>query len=282
MRLPIFLAAACLLSVPALACENCTDKSHDHKQDGKTIMERGAVKEESKPAAAVMPASTAHWGYGGSGKPSSWAGLDKANEACGAGLKQSPVNITQFLKGDQPDIAFDYKDIPLAVKNAGHGIAITVPAGSKATLGGKVYELTSIDFHTPSEHYMDGAPYPMEAHLMHKGEKGEVAILSTLIKLGKANETISRIWGGIPAEIGAESVAAEGAVISAYDLLPGKPDYFTYEGSLTAPPCTEGVQWFVMQQPIEISEAQLAAFQNIFPMNARPIQPLNGRMVSGD
>ena len=303
MRLPILLAAACVLSTPALACDMCKDKNHDHgpghehaheqKIDGKVILERGTNKVETTttemsvpaqaaPIAALALAPTAHWGYGGGGKPSSWGSLDKANAACSAGLAQSPVNITQFLKSDQPDITFDYKDIPLSVKNAGHGIEITVPAGSKATLGGKVYELISIDFHTPSEHYMDGAPYPMEAHFLHKGEKGEVAILSTLVKLGKANDTVGKIWGQIPVEIGAENAASEGSVISAYDLLPGKPEYFTYEGSLTAPPCTEGVTWFVMQQPIEISQEQLAAIQNLFPMNARPLQPLNGRMINGD
>jgi carbonic anhydrase len=243
----------------------CKDKTHTHDQDHK--------HEES----------TAQWGYGGKGKPSGWGTIDKTYATCTSGLKHSPINIVQYLKGDQPDLAFDYKDIPLTVKNNGYGIELAVPPGTaKATLGGAAYDLAAIDFHTPSEHYTNGAPYPMEAHFLHKGPKGEMAIVSTLIKIGKANETIQKVWASIPAEIGKEQTASDGAMISAYDLLPAKPDYFAYEGSLTTPPCTESVQWFVMQQPIEISQEQLMAFQNFFPMNARPIQPLNGRMVSGD
>lgn len=224
----------------------------------------------------------AGWGYQGPRGPAFWGAIEPTNAACSQGLKQSPVNIAQFLKGDLPDIGFAYNDIPLAVVNTGHSAQVNVPPGSKATIDGKAFELISLDFHTPSEHYMDGSPYPMEAHLFHRGPKGEIAAIAVMIKLGAANATVDKIWSHIPASAGREGVGENGAVISAYDLLPASPGYYSYEGSLTAPPCTEGVNWLVMQQPIEISQEQLVAFQSAFPHNARPLQKLNERVVKGD
>lgn len=225
----------------------------------------------------------AEWGYSGETAAAYWGELDEAYHACANGLKQSPINIDQFLKGELPDIAFDYKDIPLKVTNTGPGVQVNVPPGSKATIDGRVYELAQFHFHTPSEHYMDGSPYPMEGHFVHKDEKGALAVIGVMMKLGKENETIGKIWANIPAESGTEMAAEEpGAVISAYDLLPAQPGHYTYEGSLTIPPCTEGVTWLVMQQPIEISQEQLTGFQSTFPHNARPLQMLNDRVLKGD
>ncbi|MCD8496611.1 MAG: carbonic anhydrase family protein [Alphaproteobacteria bacterium] len=273
----ILLASTVLaLSVPAvaLACDMCDKKMCKEKMcmsggKGHGDMNHGGMDHGT-------------WGYSGKKGPAFWGEMDAANNACTQGKAQSPINVAQFMKGDLPDIAFAYQDIPLKVKNTGHSVEVTVPPGSTATIGEHVYDLKQIHFHTPSEHYMDGAPYPMEAHLYHTDPEGHTDVIAVMIKVGGENTTIGQIWSRIPAEAGAEEVSEEGVVISAYDLLPASPGYYTYEGSLTTPPCTEGVTWTIMQQPIEITQEQLGAFQSIFAHNARPLQDLNGRVVKGD
>lgn len=240
MRLPLLLAASCVFAVPAFAGH---EPSHS---------------DAAQPAAA-QPVAAEH----------------PAEEVYKIGIQQSPVNITQFMKGDLADIKFDYKDIPLDVVNTGHTIQANAAPGSMATFDGAAYQLAQIHFHTPSEHYMDGSPYPMEAHFVHKNDKGDLAVIGVMMKVGGANQTIQKMWDNIGKK-------PEGLTVSPYDLLPAKPEYFRYDGSLTTPPYTEGVQWHVMQQPIEISEAQLLAYQTLFPHNARVLQPLNGRVLKGD
>ena len=146
-----------------------------------------------------------------------------------------------------------------------------MPNAGQLTVDGKSYNLLQFHFHTPSEHYIGGLPYPMEVHFVHQAEDGQLGVIGVLMKLGEESKAISKIWGAI---------AEQGTIsLSAKDLLPANLDYFKYEGSLTTPPCSEGVQWHVVKEPITISEAQLIAFQELFPVNARPVQPLNTRTV---
>lgn len=239
----------------------------------------------SSAALACEMCDDAEWGYGGAKGPVHWGALKPEAKLCGEGLAQSPVNISTFQKGDLPDIKFAYQDIPLSLSNTGHTLKVAVPAGSKATIDGHEYMLEQIHFHTPSEHYMDGSPYPMELHFVHKDDKGALAVVAVMMKVGQANQTIEKLWAHIPAAPGQDipvQTPAEGITFSAYDLLPAGPEYYSYEGSLTTPPCTEGVRWNVMQQPIEISQEQLVKFQTLFALNARPLQALNGRIVKGD
>jgi carbonic anhydrase len=239
----------------------------------------------SSAALACEMCNDSDWSYEGTKGPAHWATLKPDFKACGEGPLQSPVNISTFAKGDLPDIAFSYQDIPLSLSNTGRMLKVAVPAGSKAGIGGHDYALEHISFHTPSEHYMDGSPYPMEVHFVHKDAKGAVDVIAVMMKIGAANETIEKLWSHIPAAPGQDipvQSPAEGMTFSPYDLLPAGPEYYSYQGSLTTPPCTEGVSWQVMQQPIEISEAQLTKFQQLFAHNARPLQGLNGRVVKGD
>ena len=238
---------------------------------------------EVEPAAAEARDTQAHtaWGYSGANAAPYWGTLDTAYEVCQQGSQQSPINIAKFLQEDLPNLSFQYKPSPLEVENNGHTIQVNYAPASGFSTGDKSYNLSYIDFHTPSEHYLDGAPYPMEAHLVHKALDGSIAHIAVMMKVGEHNPLVEGIWLNAPIETGATKTPS-GVEISAADLLPVSKAYYKYEGSLTTPPCTEGVQWYVMKDPIEISEQQLKAFQALFPVNARPVQALNDRVVTGD
>lgn len=220
------------------------------------------------------------WGYAGDHRAAVWGHTNPDDKICKDGTQQSPVNIAQYAEQDLPDIQIDYQQTPLMVVNNGHTIKANYAPGSTITIGEHTYELMTLDFHTPSEHYFDGAPYPMELHLVHKAEDGALAVLGVMIKVGAHNEVVEGIWLNTPPNLGENKI--DTIAYSAESLLPANRDYYAYEGSLTTPPCTEGVKWHVFKDPIEMSAAQLTAFQGIFPVNARPIQNLNGRIIRGD
>jgi len=231
------------------------------------------------PVSAVK-SSGAHWGYVGAESAQHWGGLHSEYAACSEGQKQSPVNISQFAKKDLPTIGFSYAAAPLVVVNNGHTIQVDYSAGSAINVGGQNFKLAQFHFHTPSEHYLDGSPYPMEVHFVHKSDSGQLAVVGAMMKIGAANPVIENIWKNAPTQKGSKSV--EAVQVNAADLLPQSKDYYAYEGSLTTPPCSEGVLWHVLKSPIEISQQQLQIFQALFPVNARPVQPLAGRVVRGN
>lgn len=222
----------------------------------------------------------AEWGYAGQISAPFWGELDQAYHACTHGQKQSPVNIGQYKVDETlplPEFHYDFMD--LEVHSSKTALHVNAGEGHKVMFGDAAYHLKGIHFHTPSEHYVDGVPYPLEAHLVHSNDEGQLAVIGVMFKLGQANDTLETIWSHIPGY--GETAAPEGVTINALDLLPADTRYYTYEGSLTTPPCTEGVKWIVMQQPISLSMEQLKAFQALIPVNARPLQPLHGRMVTG-
>jgi carbonic anhydrase len=207
--------------------------------------------------------------------------LEAAFEACKTGELQSPVNIEAFYQGDLPALEPAYEAVPLHVLNTGRTIEVDLGENAGVlSIAGKAYRLSQVSFRTPSEHYIDGSPYPMEAHLLHKADDGTIAIIAVLMKVGEHNPVIEGIWQNAPVAGGEKMV--ETVLISSADLLPESLDYYKYDGSLTTPPCSEGVQWHVLKDPIELSQAQLTAFQTVFPVNARPIQNLNGRTIRGN
>lgn len=246
----ILTAAACVLgfSVPVLA-QNAPDTHKFHRP----TMEEGP----------------------------NWEDVDLEGVLCREGANQSPVDITEFVQEDLPPLQPSYKETPLIVENNGHTIQVNYTRGSALEVGGKTYQLKHIDFHTPSEHTMDGVPAPMELHLIHQAFDGEIAIIAVMLKPGAQNPIIEGIWANAPLRTG-ERKSVELVKFSAAGLLPESLEYYTYDGSLTVEPCTEGVRWFILKSPVEISEAQVNAFQKFFPMNARPVQPLGGRMIKGN
>ncbi|HTX41666.1 MAG TPA: carbonic anhydrase family protein [Acidobacteriaceae bacterium] len=212
-----------------------------------------------------------------------WSALDPLYAECNAGHAQSPIDIRNPRKANLPAIRFEFRAAPLQyVINNGHTIRVdyAVPPGSGdfLVIGAKRYQLTQFHFHHPSEEYIEGKPYEMEAHLMFRGSDGGVVGVAVLIERGPGNQTIQQIWRRMPRVEGQQ--AAGGVLVNPAGLLPRSLGYYSYTGSQTAPPCTEPVFWIVLKTPLTASAAQIRAFAQLYPHDARPIQPLNGRIVS--
>jgi carbonic anhydrase len=208
---------------------------------------------------------------------------------CKLGKQQSPINISLSSKingkisgKDNPEVTppkinFDYKSSPLAVVNNGHTIQVNYAQGSSASIDGENYALLQFHFHTPSEHTINNKASAMELHLVHRSEAGKLAVIAVMLSKGKSNSLIEEIWQNIP-DVGKTNAVSD-RMINAADLLPSNQDYVSYDGSLTTPPCSEGVKWNIFVNPITISEAQIETFEKIYQVDARPIQPTNNRTV---
>jgi carbonic anhydrase len=236
------------------------------------------------PAAAQAQWKTP-WTYEGE---KHWSDLDPAYAACNSGKEQSPIDIQTAEKADLPPLRFEYKSGPLKyLVNNGHTIRVNYhdPAGSGNFLivGDKRYQLTQFHFHRPSEEYVHGKPYDMVVHLMHQANDGTVAGVAVLLKTGRENVTIQQLWQHIPEierkDVEGKEFETAGVDVNPAGLLPHDAVYYTYMGSLTAPPCTEGVTWFVLKTPVEISTDEIKAFAKLYPHDVRSPQPLNGRVV---
>jgi carbonic anhydrase len=219
-----------------------------------------------------------HWSYAGETGPAHWAALEKDAEACGLGKAQSPIDIhaAKARVSDLPAIAFSYQPVPLKIIDNGHTVQVDYAPGSFITVGDARYELVQFHFHKPSEEKFDGKAADMVAHLVHKDANGKLAVVAVPLRKGAGNKLVSTLWRELPTQKEHPKVV-ESTTINAADLLPAKHGYFTFEGSLTTPPCSEGVRWFVLKTPATLSAAEIAAFGKLYPMNARPVQPLNGR-----
>jgi carbonic anhydrase len=223
------------------------------------------------------------WSYEGATGAAHWGDLDPAYAACNAGKEQSPIDIQNAEKADLPGIRFEYKSGPLKyLINNGYTIRVNYhePLGSGNFLiaGGTRYQLTQFHFHRPSEEYIQGTPYDMVVHFMHESSDGKVAGVAVLLKAGSANATIQQIWEHMPKTPGKEQEIA-GVAVDPAGLLPGDTGYYTYMGSLTAPPCSEGVTWFVLKTPVDISPEEINAFAKLYPRDVRPRGGGGGRVV---
>jgi carbonic anhydrase len=230
-------------------------------------------------ACCILPAQAEgrHWAYTGHGGPADWGGLGQDYATCKLGKVQSPVDIRAAKAADLPAIKFDYKPAPLRLIDNGHTIQVIYPPGSAIDVGGTRYELLQFHFHKPSEEKVDGKAHDMVAHLVHKGADGKLAVVAVLLDKGGANPTLDAIWTTLHKEKAKEPTSHSS--IDASTLLPPDKGYYTFLGSLTTPPCSEDVRWFVLKTPVKIEQGQLAAFGKLYPMNARPTQPLNGRII---
>jgi len=223
------------------------------------------------------------WTYEGTTGAGHWGDLDPDYAPCKTGKEQSPIDIRNTEKAALPAIRFEYRRGHLKyLINNGYTIRVNYHdapgAGNFLIVGSKRFQLKQFHFHRPSEEYIRGKPYDMVVHFMHEAGDGKVAGVAVLLKSGRANPTIQQIWEHMPKTEGKEYEIA-GVEIDPAGLLPLDLAYYTYMGSLTAPPCTEDVSWFVLKTPVDISAAQIDAFANLYPHNVRPLQPLNGRVV---
>ena len=229
-------------------------------------------------AHAEDKAAHPQWSYKGKTDAAHWAGLEVANVACKQSKEQSPINIkVKTVKHVAlTELGFNYQAGSAEVVNTGHTVQVNLPAGSSLTSGEAEANLLQFHFHTPSEERINGVSYPMVAHFVHKSADGSLSVVAVLFKEGKENLTLAPVFAALPAE-------GKPLALASFDpaaLLPAGRAYYKFTGSLTTPPCSDGVRWQVMQQPVELSKKQIAAFRKIYPMNARPVQPLNGRVVS--
>ncbi len=217
------------------------------------------------------------WGYAASLGPQSWASLHPSFSLCGSGQRQSPVDIRDGLPVDLEEVDFQYRPGFFSVVDNGHTVQVQVGKGNAIEVGARRYELTGFHFHLPGEEQVDGRSFAMSIHLMHRDPQGRLAVVALVADEGPEHPAVQAVWNHLPLERG-EFVAAS-VEFDPMTLLPARRGYYTYMGSLTTPPCTEGVLWIVMQQPIQVSPQQLAIFARLHPMNARPVQPLNGRVI---
>lgn len=241
----------------------------------------GATSPASSPAAAdahgAAPGAPAHWAYEGKGGPADWAGLEPSNAVCGSGSTQSPIDISATQPGGGGRTVFMWQPgAGLDIVNNGHTIQANVKAGSAIEIDKVKYELVQFHFHSPSEHTVNGKSFAMETHFVHKSAKGDLAVVGVLHGLGDANPALAPLWATLPKKVDEKKVLASFDLLS---VLPRDRQLFRYAGSLTTPPCTEGVRWQVMQSPTTVSQAQVSAFQEIHKISNRPVQPLKARDV---
>ncbi len=230
-------------------------------------------------AGIVQAAEQAHWSYAGETGPEHWGELSEAWSLCGQGTQQSPIDVGPAVPARLPPLDFDYRSWAESVVNNGHTVRFDVAPGSVLHVGVNRYRLVQFHFHTPSEHRRWGMPAPGELHLVHKAQDGTLAVVGVWLVPGHwSGGTFSSLWGVLPGQEH-RRFAVRALRIDPDDLLPTRRDYVYYRGSLTTPPCTEGVEWFVLTEPVEVPSGLLLRLSEIMGANARPVQPLNGRIL---
>ncbi|MEW2078157.1 carbonic anhydrase family protein [Streptomyces sp. NPDC013433] len=255
IRTAVVSALAALTAVTATACTATASASPDGKSP-----------------------ETPHWSYEGATGPEHWASLSEDFETCEKGREQSPVDLTEdvAVETDTP-VTVHYKPVTAELVNNGHTVQANVSAGSSIVVDGTTYQLRQFHFHLPSEHTEDGGHAAMEMHFVHEDSKGGLAVLGVLMRTAKGHSAFTDLWKHLPAEEGGQSHITRPVDLTRF--LPGDRDQYRYEGSLTTPPCTEGVKWTVLEDQVRVTPRQVAAYRELFPRSNRPVQPRNDREV---
>jgi len=217
------------------------------------------------------------WGYSGHEGPENWGTLSPDYHACKTGLMQSPIDLSGGNMWDTVSVKTDYKPAELEILHNGHTVQFNVGNGSTMTSHAKTYDLVQIHFHTPSEHVSNGKPYPMEAHFVHQASDGTLGVIGVFYQQGEANSALQAVFDNIPTH--PAEAKKIGVQIDPADILPARSGFYRYMGSLTTPPCSEGVNWFVLKKPATASKAQLDAMHAAIGDNARPAQMSNNRLI---
>jgi len=252
------------------------------------LVAAGAISGAPEPPAHGHGAP--HWTYSGEEGPAHWAALSPGFSACAEGRRQSPVDIRATSSASLPKLRSDFGPAALRIAhhehvadslNNGHTIQVSYSPGETLTVGDATYDLVQYHFHSPSEHTVEGKQYPMEMHLVHQSASGGLAVIGVLFEEGAHNAAFDPVWSNLPKSKGTQ-IHLEHVKVDVDALLPPTRTTYRYDGSLTTPPCSEGVKWFVMTTPVQLSAAQIAAFTALVKDNNRPVQPLNGRVVATD
>ncbi len=219
------------------------------------------------------------WGYGINNGPTNWHQLSSDNVACSAGVMQSPINIEGTDPAVMHRLHTNYTVSPVNLIHRNHNIDMMYQPGSTLNVGQKTFTLQGFEFRTPSEHTVSGKRFPLEIQFKHRAADGSWAIVSTLVEAGAVNKAATEIWPVLPIEPG-QTAQPSGMFINARDFMPNDKSYFRYMGSLTTPPCSEGVNWYVLKKPITFSAEQISLFSGLIGgSNARPVQPRNNRII---
>lgn len=236
-------------------------------------------------AACLMPLTTlaAPWGYTGENGPAQWGEISKEYATCQTGIRQSPIDIQTATtsKLGLPALNMQYVDGPTRFWSIDHTLRAIMSSYSANVLevDEKIYYLKQLDFHAPAEHTLNGKTYPLELQLVHKNHHGDIAIVAVMFDVGEPNQAIQNLWESFPAM--KDSSMPLFSPVDINQLLPDNKAYWLYSGSLTTPPCTEGVSWVVLKKPVALSAEQLDKFRYIVgPANNRPTQPLNQRKIT--
>lgn len=237
-------------------------------------------KPAPKPAADASAKTAIAWSYSGAGGPENWANLDPANQVCNKGKNQSPIHIEtgEVIPLNLEPLQQNYGELYGTILNTGNSVQVDTSGSNTLKVRGRSYGLSQIQFKHPAEEVINHQGYPMSMQWVHKDFQGNTAIMSVLVEVGPANPAINSLWSRMPLLV-KERNPVLGSGLNLNDLLPGNAGYYAYTGSWTVPPCTEGVLWIVLKTPITMSAEQIATFAKLYPMNARPIQPTNGRLI---
>jgi carbonic anhydrase len=250
---------------------------------------RAAVRRsEERPAAAaaiapaVRTATAPHarpleWSHEGPAGPAAWGKLKPEFAKCGIGTRQSPIDLRDGIPVQLEPLRFTYQPGPFRVIDDGHTVEVRVAPGNVVEVSGRRFELQQFHFHRPSEERIAGRQFDLSVHLVHQDAQGRLAVVAVVLEQGAAQPVVQAVWNNLPLEKGEEQPAH--GLLDPQQLLPAERGYFTYMGSLTTPPCSEGVLWMVMKQPVPVSAEQIAIFSRLYPMNARPLQDSGGRMI---
>jgi carbonic anhydrase len=249
-------------------------------QSSRAALAARAAAAKGGQAMADSHGGDVHWDYEGVNGPQAWGQLKPEFNVCAIGKRQSPINIEEgnTLAGPAEPIQFSYNPSNGIVVNNGHTIQVDVQGENSITVRGTNYRLAQFHFHTPSEEQVNGKRFSMVAHLVHKSDAGQLAVVAVLMEVAGTNPLIDKVWTYMPLDTG-DRVAMPRELLDLNELLPADQRYYQFMGSLTTPPCTEGVLWMVLKQPMKISKVQYKLFSQLYPNNARPVQPVNGRPV---
>jgi carbonic anhydrase len=263
-------------------------KATKHGKSATTSAAHGATVTAGQGAPAVLGASTTgpahgtdvHWDYDGNNGPRVWGQLEPDFALCANGKRQSPINIEdeRTLQGPAEPLEFNYKPSNGTVINNGHTIQVDVQGENVLVVRGSRYRMLQFHFHTPSEEQINGKRAAMVAHLVHRNDEGQLAVVAVLLEAGSANPMVDKVWTYMPLDA-KDRVRMPPGLLNLNELLPADQRYYQFMGSLTTPPCSEGVLWMVLKSTMQISPAQYKLFTQLYPMNARPVQAVNGRPV---
>lgn len=217
------------------------------------------------------------WSYSGESGPEYWGELSPEYRLCSEGRNQSPIDLTQLTEAELNPISLDYQRASAYIHHNGHTVKVNVQPGSQLRVNGRVFELKEFHAHAPSENLVGGQSFPMELHLVHADQEGHLAVVGVLFSEGEINPTLAKAWATLPQKDDKFTVVEP---FSPAGLLPANRDHYLFNGSLTTPPCAEGVLWMVMKEPVTASPNQINAFKALMHHpNNRPVQPINARPV---